>query len=754
MRTFFRSAVVVATMLASVAASRDAGAGKEGLPVARISVRGKIVDPSGTPCAQARVLLRVIGNRMARIAATSNISDVLAETRSDAAGRFTFEAVPIGAVMSPIADSFSQGQRAADVVAIAEGFGMGWAPLYDLEPTREISVALKPPAALTGTVSDDVGKPVAGAVLEVIGVSRLDGADDRFLEDPQSLSLYFSALCPRATSDADGRFRIAGLPDDHRFNVRVTHPDHPQDYFAMATGDQPVSPSAVEQWDDDEGETVYVNPVKLTLARGPRLETRVVDENGQARGGGHISLSNEGYRSAFVPPDGTLRVAVPTPGECQLYYTPPDGEPRLSLRRAITLSEAHIAMPRQFELRLPAARLVEGRVVAKGGDAGVPGVWVSWAADAKPANDAKGAAFGRAMTDGDGRFRLAALPGAGRISLDGDVAGYFVPGSNLVAATERNESALVVQVPDTGPVEPLRIEVSRGLVVKGRLIDAQRQPVADMAVRAASPRIPPRMAVTDGEGRFEIAGLNPREACVLSAVGDGAVAAHEVPGDKGHALSKSKTVDVELVLKPAVTLTGRIVLDDRPLTDVRLTLGAQHEGKFRTSVTTITGDDGRYRLSGLKPGQQYNIEVLPPVPAVDPRWHYQSAFAPTVPDDAEGELELPEMRLRHRSQSLTGVIVDPVGRPVANATISAELLGNQGMSLFRMASGPVPWTKSDKRGRFHLLQLPDEPLALMAYMEPQGGDNQIRFPARAEPKLNQQDIRIVLDPTLVDDEDN
>lgn len=67
--------------------------------------------------------------------------------------------------------------------------------------------------------------------------------------------------------------------------------------------------------------------------------------------------------------------------------------------------------------------------------------------------------------------------------------------------------------------------------------------------------------------------------------------------------------------------------------------------------------------------------------AVDPRWQYQSAFVPTVPDDAEGELELPEMRLRHRSQSLAGVIADPDGRPVAGATVASptrESRGNGG----------------------------------------------------------------------------
>lgn len=67
-------------------------------------------------------------------------------------------------------------------------------------------------------------------------------------------------------------------------------------------------------------------------------------------------------------------------------------------------------------------------------------------------------------------------------------------------------------------------------------------------------------------------------------------------------------------------------------------------------------------------------------------------------------------------------------------------------------TGPAPWTDTDKDGRFELKQLPDEPLGIMAYMQPKGADRTIRFPARLKVDLNQQDIRIVLDPSLTEED--
>lgn len=93
-------------------------------------------------------------------------------------------------------------------------------------------------------------------------------------------------------------------------------------------------------------------------------------------------------------------------------------------------------------------------------------------------------------------------------------------------------------------------------------------------------------------------------------------------------------------------------------------------------------------------------------------------------------------------------MVDPQGKPVAGITVSPQL-GN-GQFLFRSSlSGPPSWTTTDDQDRFALQQLPEQPIQLMAYRaNPRGG--RVLYPSIVRPWLNQQDIRILLDPTLTE----
>lgn len=64
----------------------------------------------------------------------------------------------------------------------------------------------------------------------------------------------------------------------------------------------------------------------------------------------------------------------------------------------------------------------------------------------------------------------------------------------------------------------------------------------------------------------------------------------------------------------------------------------------------MTDADGRYRLSGLKAGESYQIEVKPPFTAADPAWQHQMPWIPKLPDHAEGEVALPDLNLRKLNQ--------------------------------------------------------------------------------------------------------
>jgi protocatechuate 3,4-dioxygenase beta subunit len=169
---------------------------------------------------------------------------------------------------------------------------------------------------------------------------------------------------------------------------------------------------------------------------------------------------------------------------------------------------------------------------------------------------------------------------------------------------------------------------------------------------------------------------------------------------------------------------------------------------YQPVSSTKTDEEGRYRLPGLLPGDKYQVRINSPFPAISPGWKHQSPYVVALPDDAKDEFELDAMKLVRMDQKLSGQVIDPDGNPVAGATVSANMA--DGRRLSRFEDYPPPWDKSDENGRFQITHLPIESIRLMAYLPPKRG-NTIEFPAHVTPELNEEDIRIILDPSLLEE---
>ena len=725
-------------------------------PAGHISVRGAIVNSNGDPQPGARVLLRA-ASAPARLGLI-DYADVIAEATADDRGRFAFERAPIPAGMGRVVENLGKRQRGADVIVLADGYGLSWAPLLATENRDDVKVTLAAAATLRGTVTDTEGSPLTDAEVAVLGISRLDAPVDPFLRGPDDVKLYSSSLRPKTRTDAQGRFRIEGLPAECRVQLYVTHPDGQAHHPMAATSDNLPEPVLRYRLGGKEHEApVQTNPIEVKLKPGLRLRVRVVDDKSDAPlGPGSIAmfLKSREWRSS-VGADGTAAVSVSDPGEYSLTYLPPDESERLGMRRKVKMTEAHFDTPRELVWRAPTPKWLEGRVVGKGTETGLGGVTVAWSLEAA-GDDVS--FFARSTTQADGRFRVPTVPGSGSVVLAGDVPGYFIPDSRTLPREERKKHRITVDVPIEGGAQPLRLEVSRGLVVIGSVRDVAGAVVPEATVRATSlgrygPRV--RETVSDETGRFAITGLNPRESYDVSAVSGNGVALQTVSSEDAPSIGQPRKVAIELKLAPTVTLRGRVLHADKPLAKVRLELSqgrpvGEGRTRYRALDRAMTDKDGRYELSGLRPGDQYSIAIDPPFPAVDPTWTHQSPYIKTLAADAQEEVTLPDVRLVRTSQTLAGIVVDPDGNPVAGASVSARVQG--GRSLSRPRTGPPPWTETGKDGKFRLQQLPDQPLELMAYIRPKGSDRRIRFPARVKCELNQQDIRILLDPSLVEED--
>jgi protocatechuate 3,4-dioxygenase beta subunit len=119
-----------------------------------------------------------------------------------------------------------------------------------------------------------------------------------------------------------------------------------------------------------------------------------------------------------------------------------------------------------------------------------------------------------------------------------------------------------------------------------------------------------------------------------------------------------------LVLRHAMSFSGRVLVGGRPVAGVEVMVPADHDfGVGSTwSVRTTTGDSGTFRLDGLRPEQTHEIIFIR-----DGLAHAADLGHPLYPFDARhyevGDIEIPT------SASLAGVVTAPDGSPVRDALV-------------------------------------------------------------------------------------
>ena len=147
------------------------------------AVAGDVFDmATSKPVAGARVVL-------AREAPRDQWTDVAA-TRADVDGRFQLRAAPAGTF---------------GVLASADGYAprvLGYVQLRG-DTYKRFTASLSATVMVAGVAVDTVGKPVAGADVRADAVTGEDGRG------------YVLPRYARGTTDAQGRFRLTGLPRGH-----------------------------------------------------------------------------------------------------------------------------------------------------------------------------------------------------------------------------------------------------------------------------------------------------------------------------------------------------------------------------------------------------------------------------------------------------------------------------------------------------------------------------------------------------------
>ncbi len=259
-----------------------------------------------------------------------------------------------------------------------------------------------------------------------------------------------------------------------------------------------------------------------------------------------------------------------------------------------------------------------------------------------------------AATDAEGWFALRDLP-AGPYYLAARAEGFpelLVPGIEIAPSEEPIDLGTVILVP--------------GVLLSGRVVDAEGQPVAaaQLSVRNADGeqivvQRPASSWFASAESRqngsFHLPGLPRDSRLVLLAVADGYLA-RELAVTTG---TDDQRLEVEL--SRGVGVAGLVLgPQGRPAAGSRVELratGPQQGLSTATSRTVEAGEGGRFEARGLRPGE-YQIAARLGDAESEPLRRRLSVEGP-----ADLTLEL------RRKASLEVSVVDSTGRPVARAFV-------------------------------------------------------------------------------------
>ncbi len=500
------------------------------------------------------------------------------------------------------------------------------------------TIAATPYARLTGVVVDEDKRPVAAAMLTLLGT-----------------------FGGRTASAPDGSFLLRFRPMDRAFLVEASKAE-----YATAT-QGPLRADAGE----------LKSGVRIVLARGFPLEIRLVDRD-------HVPVANEPVRlMRMVDPEirfsyAPVRCAAAPRGECmssaegRLIVPVSEGKYDLTAGGTNTVMRR---MPGQqidrrsspLTITLERGSAIEGRVVwSDGQPADLENLVVVTTGEPPATAEVKGGAFA---------FSNVA---AGKLS--------------LIAQARGPVSLQSAPVEVTAPASGVTIQLPRPGKVEGRVVDRDgNRPIREFSAWLVTPgRAQPGAprSFTADDGRFVLENVQPGTFDLhVSAPGyvNGTTSDVEV--------AEGKSASVSVTLDRGGKVVGRVTAGGRPVSGASVHLASSEDRGPRRSKVERTDAEGEYTLDGVAAGTQ-NVEFR--------KEGYKTTtvnVSVTAGKETRADAEL------SRGRELQGRVVDAMGRPVANADVSA-----------RAAMG-MPMQSTDSEGSFRLTGLDDKVYTISARKE-------------------------------------
>lgn len=243
------------------------------------------------------------------------------------------------------------------------------------------------------------------------------------------------------------------------------------------------------------------------------------------------------------------------------------------------------APSRQILLTLQPTCTVSGQVVSAMSGKPLDAFDVAAVAGELPLQDALMSAEWVPVSDPRGAFRVTKHTNGGPFTIVAHAAGMAPTAiTTRPLSTGQEEAGLLIQL---GP----------GTSVRGRVVNARREPVAGATVAIGDSSAwpsPARKTQTDSSGTYRLDGLLPDDRYIT------AWSAHHIPDTAEIEPKLGATITADFVLGDGVTIEGRVLRGAEPLYPCRVSFSSMES--LGAAAKADTDADGHYLLRSVAPG--------------------------------------------------------------------------------------------------------------------------------------------------------
>jgi RNA polymerase sigma factor (sigma-70 family) len=586
----------------------------------RMFVVGRVLDPDGKPVSNAMTMVIARNKALGHSPALWRFQAIpIGDAHADQFGRFRLDAPRTA----------SAGYDLLAAVAIAPGFGAGWATLDADAAQPDADITLRPEHIIRGRLFDIEGRPVPGAVISVslMDIPRPPRASVTALDHSDRVSFAwvklsdFPAWPKPATTDAGGRFTLRGVGQNLRVVLTVLHPR-----FALQ--------SIVVNTDG----TAESKPITMALQPAQIITGRVTyADTGKPVPHAALMVSSQQQADFEADAEGRFRINPPSSDGYNISAHPPAGQPYVTIQQHLDWPKG--AIEQSLDLALSRGVSIRGKVVEEGSGRPIEGATVRFITHAeRQGNGSLNSGSTVLDTAADGSFQFGALPKPGYLSVMGPSDDYTFQSISDRMANEgkpggrRLHSHANVLLDLTPGIAGKEVDVSlrRGVTIKGQIVDPDGQPVRDTwlvsrLIMRPTPA-PWKFWLGDherstGNGRFELHGLAP----------DAEVPVHFL--DPKRKLGATAIVSAQLAVGGPMTIrlepcgSARARLVDR---EGKPFVGTVYKRLIMMVVTTGLPDTPANKQAGHLTADEAPLSQIDPI-------NYED----TLTTDADGRITLP-----------------------------------------------------------------------------------------------------------------